>query len=100
MGNFKVGDVVVCVDVRPFDEHPLCVAACKRLSRQAPYRVLGVGVFEDGTAALNVGVRNDDIYPRWNNLWGSYRFRHLPKADEQFTAKIRALKPACESQPA
>jgi len=82
---FKIGDVVVCVDASP----PQVGGAMIRLRLRHVYRISDV--HSHGTVLVN------DEPPhvtgrRWGG-WCSSRFRHLPKADNNFTASMRALRP-------
>lgn len=83
MSNFQVGDVVQCVDAKPSMEgyEPT------ELVEGAVYTVYAVGTDPLGQTGLfldeleSVGFAGGYL---------AYRFRKLPKADEQFTADLKA----------
>lgn len=85
--DFQVGDVVVCINAKPDSFDP----KAGLLKERAHYRVAVVGpvkgVFCLGFRALPADKPNT----AW--AWNANRFRKLPRADEQFTEMLRALKP-------
>lgn len=89
--DFKVGDVVVCVDdgrdMRGNLRAP--VQRSKSLRRGHIYRIAWVGM----TRARVFGVKLLDDPAAAFGAWAADRFRKLPKADEQFTADMRACRP-------
>lgn len=92
-GTFSVGDVVVCVDLsRKYRTAPV------RLRLGAIYKVAATDFSRfDGEQALVLhGL------PKLAGTVGfrAFRFRHLPKADDAFTAEMRACRPVRESEPA
>lgn len=84
---WKVGDKAVCVDLSPFLPHEM-PTKCVKL--RAIYIVTGVGKHETGHATLELkGVVPDT---RSGKL-GAFRFSPIVKADDDFIAQMRALKP-------
>lgn len=95
--DFKPGDVVVCVDDSsarhtggpvPFRRGDLLRVAKAKLHPVSYVFSLGfVGLEWPGKPGLHAAYHAD-------------RFRKLPKADEEFTASIRACKPFRNRVPA
>ena len=87
MADFKVGDVVVCVDDSP------CTSAIHENKVPCPYRrgdiARVVGICPD-PARNGISLSDDKHAP--HKYIVAYRFKHLPKADEQFTEEMRAIK--------
>lgn len=83
-GPFKVGDVVVRV------ADPRLTGGNLPPPKHLPLRVEFVEY--DCSGDQGVGFeRYPSNHPR--KAWGYWNFRHLPKADERFTAKILACRP-------
>lgn len=87
-GPFQVGDVVVCI-----------VAADGREKwepqKNAVYRVAGVNRNGD------IDLEEDPFkFPPDEFAWEKDEFRHLPRATEEFTAQMRALRPLKVEEPA
>lgn len=84
--DYDVGDVVVCVDDAPVE------GDCRPtgLREGFLYRVLA---FHDEWPSVIVSARHDGG-GHW--LW---RFKKLPKADEDFTAYMRKMKPKQTEKP-
>jgi len=81
MADFKIGDVVVCINASNL--HPL--DAPGSIVRGRHYRVHGFahddGIFPDG-------IRN------WcGEGFRAHRFKKLAKASDEFTGQLRALRP-------
>jgi len=91
MSDFNVGDCVVCVDNGP-SEYGL---TAEELRIGGIYRVTGLHTAREGyrdagkPGVLLGGVRSKG----GSGSFGASRFRHLPKADEQFITEMRAIKP-------
>jgi hypothetical protein len=93
MSGFRPGDVVVCVDDM----------GCPTLGTRCPYAKNGIyrvtevksGVNLAGEPATGLKTTHYAL-----SYWNVTQFRHLPKADEQFTADMRACKPARVGEPA
>jgi len=83
--DFQVGDLAICVLALP----PLRQGAIYRIAQVLELRgEAGVNVREIDVISLGyVGIK-------------ASRFRKLPKADEQFTQSMRALKPHKVEEPA
>lgn len=97
--HFKAGDVVACVDDTPC-RCGRCPGVRFPTRRGGIYRVEAVDPPRfrgDIWGLVLVGVVANGVHNRAINI---ARFRHLPKADEQFTARIRACKPIREGVPA
>lgn len=82
--DFKVGDVVVCVDdspcvVDPFPGFPFGI------KRGSMHRVTEL-CFMRGEVFLGLLDRDEDYF-------FAARFRKLPPADDEFILRIRSLKP-------
>jgi len=92
-GPFNVGDVVVCVDPK-LSLHPGEVVEV-RVSLGSIHRVSAIMCSANGLR----GILLDGERPHtcWccegEGCWRPERFRHLPKADDDFTAEIRACRP-------
>lgn len=91
MADFKVGDVVVCVDGSPCRRAPYVGAPFSfkegQIGRISRIHMTDIGLgleFPGHPGKMGVGLHES-------------RFRHLPKSDEQFTEQMRALKPRKES---
>lgn len=82
---FKIGDVVVCVDVSEF-EGARCLHTGQNVKKGSTHKVTGFVVEKCGCLALTLGSVNG--LP--------FRFKHLPKADDAFINQMRSLKPAKE----
>lgn len=84
-GPFKVGDVVVCVEED-------CCPVCALYPDEEPWMV---GKFFSVELVLpppdDCNCQNVRLAGAGDFLTG--QIRHLPKADEQFTAQMRAIKP-------
>lgn len=93
MTDFKVGDVVVCVDASHHDGRGGAAwpSHCAELSKLTTGKVYRVELLDhEGDIMRLSGI----TYRALMGAFGSHRFRRLPKAnDEQFIAKIRACKP-------
>jgi len=90
---FEVGDVVVCVNA---DKCPITHAE-QGLRKGAIYVIRDsklVTCARTGNTAPAVKVDRDIDHWRHERC-----FEYLPKADEQFTAQIRACKPAHRKTP-
>ena len=92
---FKVGDVVVCVDDRINPSWP----EDNQLKRGKVYRVTKVGkaVVNHLIDKVSGSVHLAGINSSSPHGFGSFRFKHLPKADDTFINQIRSLKPAKEN---
>jgi len=94
--DFRVGDVIVCVDASPYLVNtPWHLQQLSKLRVGALYRAAG---FDRDGDLIDLGtVRYEpDPHPLSLGAFGTHRFRSLPKADEQFTADMRACKPKRE----
>ena len=98
MADFKPGDVVVAVGV-PADDPKWndCRTVSEGQPRNGAIVSVEAVVFFSGECGLVVAG-----YPSRHptRAWHHSCFRHLPKADEQFTAQMRACRPLREGQPA
>jgi len=100
-GEFKPGDVVVCVNDAPCR----CCNTAWPVRVGSLHRVAAVGrgfnrpmrLWAD--ALHLVGWPDMPRHPAFHGV-NAARFRHLPKADEQFTAEMRAIRPVREEEPA
>lgn len=82
--QFKVGDVVVCVAARTKG----------RIGRVGKVTFTGDPTIPCNACGGCAGVSVSCFPDRgFKGCWCSNAFRHLPKADEQFTTQMRALKP-------
>jgi hypothetical protein len=95
---FEVNDIVVCVDVEPSSNHPYSIEACDRLTKRKMYRVQACGLNHVGEPSIDVGVKNSDIQPIFQNLYQNFRFRKLEKANIDIFA-LATVKPKV-SEPA
>ena len=93
MADFKVGDVVVCVDIAPREgSGPANIAALENLRAGRTYRISLLGY--DYTVGPYVKLHGVEDNPLKNKIVRGFRcdrFRHLPKADEQFTEQMRRI---------
>lgn len=88
-GPFKVGDVVCCVDLSPIVQG---FGVSSRIKLGSVYRVSAT--FTDGFGAcVRLSCVTADTV---NGGFLARRFRHLPKADDQFIQQMRAIKPVRE----
>jgi hypothetical protein len=90
---FQPGDVVVCVDASPGR-----LSGRRSLKLRMVYRVSACRPSLDGTPSGHVLVDGESPHGitdmgAWRG-WDTVRFRKVDAADEQFTARIRAYKPA------
>lgn len=83
--DFKPGDVAVYVGAPDGSN-------TSRLAIGSLHRVERVLVSPDGDLGLQISARQWPVY--------ATSFRKLPKADEEFTASIRACKPSRNRVPA
>lgn len=86
--EFQVGDVVVCVNAKPA-RNPI-VPIAQLLREGAMYRIAGLPVGNNG----EVGLCLDGVAIPVPMVGFAYdRFRKLPRAEEDFTLRIRACRP-------
>lgn len=91
--DFKVGDVVVCVDVAPRGNWPVHNKNLSELKIGAMYRVDWTGRSRQGVpAVLLSGVPFDSRDGRYAGF-DAKRFRKLRKADDSFIRQLRTLTP-------
>jgi len=91
--DFKVGDVVVCVDAEFAGGSDVNRDHVSLINKGCIYKVSHV---------LDGGVGLSHVtYPYHPNVYGykADRFRHLPKADDTFIQQMRSLKPARIREP-
>jgi len=87
MADFKIGDVVVCVDASARKNTERHLKAVSRLREGAMYRVLNLSPTNGLIISCPAAWAEDGFG------WKSDRFCHLPKAYSNFTASMRALRP-------
>ena len=96
--DFQVGDVVVCVDARtPAMPNSTAPAEHSELREGSMYRVRSLW----NDSCFGPCLTLNEVEARSVN--GGFlcrRFRKLPKADEEFTASLRARKPSRNRVPA
>jgi len=84
-GPFKVGDVVVKV-----------AGSASPIVHNKPVRIIGFSTIATcggcGSCQGLYIAGHPNTKPNCDG-WAGHNFRHLPKADEQFTAQIRACRP-------
>ncbi len=101
--DFGPGDLVVCVDDGPGRAGP-ALGVPSFLRKGLIYRVSKMnapGVPLDGMRPASWHVVLLDTASAFPNLgYRAERFRKIDKADEQFTAQIRACKPVKQREPA
>lgn len=85
-GSFKVGDVVVCVREHSSDEW---FHGPRQIFQGKVYRVSRAGNWRGIAVVALCGIEANTCA----NAFAAERFRHLPRADDQFTTQMRALKP-------
>lgn len=91
-GPFKVGDVVVCVDAPPTTNYGSWLP-----KRGAIYSISATCIGNvTGKACVRL-AQDPEPKPDADGDWYARRFQLLPKADEQFTAQMRAIKPVRKS---
>ncbi len=90
--DFQVGDVVVCVNDSP------CTATGEPKPVPCPWKRGEIGRVVS-ISACRYGL---ELAPQKHRLLyiAAYRFRKLPKADEQFTERMRKCKPHRNQVPA
>jgi len=96
---FSVGDVVVCVRDNPCPHY----RTTTRVQKGAIYRIVEACLFTDkstGFQAFAVLLDRDNPVKDGIEGWSHHdRFRKITAADEQFTAQIRACRPAHRKSP-
>lgn len=96
--DFKPGDVVVCVDAwTPSMPNGRAPAEYSELREGSMYRVRSLWNDSRFGPCLTL---NEVEARSVNGGFLCWRFRKLPKADEEFTASIRACKPSHNRVPA
>ena len=91
---FKPGDVVVCVDASPIDGFGCCDAPVREfLHEGGVYRISAVRFWGSVCGVQLCDDPNNAVHGYQMTCWHASRFRHLPKADSNFTASMRALRP-------
>jgi hypothetical protein len=100
MANWKVGDLVVCVS-EPEDKYGGGYAGPSRdrLRLRAVYKITGIVTGYDGETRRALGFQLAGMNPAPYRGYHSECFRPVTKADEQFTARIRACRPAHRKTP-
>jgi hypothetical protein len=90
MIDIQAGDVVVCVDAGP---HRSGGGPCRFIKRSNLYRVDRLWFFDDyaypSWVVTLVGVPTDTS----SGGYGLWRFRKVKPATEEFTARIKAVRP-------
>lgn len=94
--DFGPGDLVVCVDVGEIIFAGFIHEGGDRLVFGRAYRCVWLRDIEGFPACGLAEVRSKDRTGGFLAL----RFRKIDKADEQFTAQIRACKPVKQREPA
>lgn len=88
--DYDVGDIVVCVDDSPSPEW-----GPTRIKIGRFYRVRRIGPNAPNSLVNKVGpsVWVEEVEPHSPAGFGWFRFRKLPKADDEFTEYMRSMKP-------
>lgn len=96
---FQVGDLVVCVDASYREETATRVdlGGTWRPKQGGIYTIRRVGSSRRPNDCVWL-VEDPEYYP-WS-AWEADRFRKLTRADDAFTATIRACRPVREQVPA
>jgi hypothetical protein len=92
MIDIQAGDVVVCVDDGGDPLVPRS-APCRFIKKGAHYRVEDAWVYHERHLRLPVlklsGVMSETV----SGGYGIWRFQKLDKATDDFTARIKAIRP-------
>jgi hypothetical protein len=94
--DFGPGDLVVCVDD---GLHPVALRPPIKSRKGQVVRVMSMHFWENASELGFLAFGDSDL-ERLGVTRACYRFRKIDKADEQFTAQIRACKPAAGKVPA